>query len=73
MKCRHSREGTVSMVNIMHSVKKHKHSSCACSQDGTVYDVVNIVPYVMKYKRHPVTGQPLALKDLIKLNFHKNS
>ncbi len=34
--------------------------------------MTNIVPYVMKYKRHPVSGQPLALKDLIKLNFHKN-
>jgi len=37
-----------------------------------VYDVVNVVPFVMKHKRHPVTGQPLALKDLVKLNFHKN-
>jgi peptidyl-prolyl cis-trans isomerase-like protein 2 len=43
-----------------------------CTEEGTVYDVTNIVPFVMKYKRHPVTGEPLALKDLIKLNFHKN-
>ena len=27
----------------------------------------------MKYKRHPVTGEPLGLRDLTKLNFHKNS
>eukprot|EP00798_Chlamydomonas_sp_ICE-L_P013541 gene13541-19411_t len=27
----------------------------------------------MKFKRHPITGQPLALKDLVKLNFHKNT
>lgn len=38
-----------------------------------MYDIVNIVPYVMKYKRHPVSGQPLQLKDLIKLNFYKNA
>lgn len=27
----------------------------------------------MKFKKHPVTGEPLALKDVVKLNFHKNS
>ncbi|GAX84854.1 hypothetical protein CEUSTIGMA_g12275.t1 [Chlamydomonas eustigma] len=43
-----------------------------CTEDGIVMDVVNAVPYVMKYKKHPVTGEPLHLKDLIKLNFHKN-
>lgn len=37
-----------------------------------VYDVTNIVPYVMRYKKHPVTGQPLALRDLVRLTFHKN-
>mmetsp|Transcript_5593 Transcript_5593/g.12389 ORF Transcript_5593/g.12389 Transcript_5593/m.12389 type:complete len:652 (+) Transcript_5593:259-2214(+) len=44
-----------------------------CSDDGTVMDVVNVVPYVMRYKRHPVTGQAMQLKDLVKLNFHKNA
>ena len=39
----------------------------------TLQDIVNAVPYVMKYKRHPVTGQPLLLRDLVKLNFHKNA
>ncbi|GFH12881.1 uncharacterized protein HaLaN_08650, partial [Haematococcus lacustris] len=43
-----------------------------CTAEGTVYDVTNIVPFVMKYKQHPVTGEPLALKDLTKLTFHKN-
>ena len=32
----------------------------------------NIIPYIKKYKRNPVTGQPLKMTDLIKLNFHKN-
>ena len=27
-----------------------------CTDDGVVMDIVNAVPYVMKYKRHPVTG-----------------
>ncbi|KAG1665158.1 hypothetical protein FOA52_005539 [Chlamydomonas sp. UWO 241] len=43
-----------------------------CTDDGTTMDVVNAVPYIMKYKRHPVTGQPLHLRDLTTLHFHKN-
>jgi peptidyl-prolyl cis-trans isomerase-like 2 len=34
---------------------------------------VNIVSYIQKFKRHPVTGEPLALRDVISLNFAKNS
>ncbi len=45
----------------------------ACTLDGTVYDIVNIVNYVQKFHRHPVTGQPLALKDIVTLTFHKNA
>jgi peptidyl-prolyl cis-trans isomerase-like protein 2 len=44
-----------------------------CTADGSVFDLLNIVPYLKKYRRHPVTGQPLAASDLIKLHFHKNS
>ena len=45
----------------------------ACTLDGTTYDISNIVPYVMKHKKHPVTGEPLALKDIVKLNFAKSA
>eukprot|EP00252_Welwitschia_mirabilis_P025552 TRINITY_DN8027_c0_g1_i3.p1 TRINITY_DN8027_c0_g1~~TRINITY_DN8027_c0_g1_i3.p1 ORF type:complete len:589 (+),score=152.53 TRINITY_DN8027_c0_g1_i3:302-2068(+) len=44
-----------------------------CSPDGHVFDVMHIIPYIKKYGRNPATGAPLALKDLIKLNFHKNA
>lgn len=33
----------------------------------------NIIPYIRKYGRHPVTGAPLKQDDLIPLTFHKNS
>ena len=39
---------------------------------GVVYDMLNIVPYVQKNKKCPVSGAPLSLKDLTKLTFHKN-
>lgn len=29
--------------------------------------------YVKKFKKNPVTGQPLALNELVKLKFHKNA
>ena len=44
-----------------------------CTEDGTVFDVTNIVPYINKHHTHPVSGAPLALSDLIPLTFHKNA
>lgn len=44
-----------------------------CTQDGTCFDIVNIVPYVQQHHKHPVTGEPLTLKDLIQLHWHKNA
>jgi peptidyl-prolyl cis-trans isomerase-like 2 len=43
-----------------------------CTEDGTVFDVTNIVPYISKHHSHPVTGAPLELSDLIPLTFHRN-
>lgn len=43
-----------------------------CTSDGVVFDVDSIFPYIERYHRHPVTGQPLQKKDLIVLHFHKN-
>ncbi|KAK3020820.1 hypothetical protein RJ639_047692 [Escallonia herrerae] len=44
-----------------------------CTEDGSVFDVMNIIPYIRKFGKHPVTGTPLKQEDLIPLNFHKNS
>lgn len=41
--------------------------------DGTVFDILNIVPWIKKHKTNPATGKPLALKHLIRLNFKKNT
>lgn len=40
--------------------------------DGIVYDILNIIPWLKKHKEDPVTGKPLKVSDLIKLNYHKN-
>ncbi|ORX38871.1 hypothetical protein BD324DRAFT_617632 [Kockovaella imperatae] len=38
-----------------------------------LFDLLNIVPYVRKFKSNPVSGKPLETTQLIKLNFFKNS
>lgn len=43
-----------------------------CTKEGVIFDILNIMPYVRKHKRNPVTGDPLAPKDLVRLNISKN-
>ncbi|WVQ76076.1 peptidyl-prolyl cis-trans isomerase-like 2 [Cryptococcus sp. DSM 104548] len=38
-----------------------------------VFDLLNIVPYIRKYKTNPVSGKPLETSQLIKLNFFRNA
>lgn len=40
--------------------------------EGTVFDILNIMPYIKKFGKHPITGRPITAKDLIRLTFHKN-
>ncbi|KAH7845497.1 hypothetical protein Vadar_002903 [Vaccinium darrowii] len=44
-----------------------------CTEDGSVFELMSIIPYIIKYGKHPVTGAPLKQENLITLNFHKNS
>lgn len=44
-----------------------------CTRDGTIFDVEIISAWLEKNKTNPVNGEPLAAKDLIKLNFARNS
>ncbi|KAL6222694.1 hypothetical protein ACLB2K_006085 [Fragaria x ananassa] len=44
-----------------------------CTADGSVFEILSIVPYIRKFGKHPVTGAPLKQENLIPLNFHKNS
>ncbi|CAF0709857.1 unnamed protein product [Brachionus calyciflorus] len=44
-----------------------------CTPEGHVFDLENIAPFLKKYGRNPVTGEPLDPKKLIKLNFYKNA
>ncbi|KAF6149262.1 hypothetical protein GIB67_026118 [Kingdonia uniflora] len=43
------------------------------TRDGSVFELMQIMPYIKKYGKHLVTGVPLKQADLIPLTFHKNS
>eukprot|EP00842_Homolaphlyctis_polyrhiza_P004324 jgi/Hompol1/4893/HPOL_001036-RA len=43
-----------------------------CTPDGTIFDLINIIPWLRKHGTNPVTGQPLAPSALFKLTFSKN-
>lgn len=44
-----------------------------CDSDGNIFDLEPLIPYLKKYKTNPVTGRPLDVKSLIKLNIFKNA
>ncbi|KAF3949707.1 hypothetical protein CMV_024459 [Castanea mollissima] len=44
-----------------------------CTADGSVFDIMHIIPYIRKFGKNPVTGAPLKQEELIPLTFHKNS
>ncbi|KAJ3024389.1 UNVERIFIED_CONTAM: Peptidyl-prolyl cis-trans isomerase cyp8 [Siphonaria sp. JEL0065] len=44
-----------------------------CTKDGLIFDLMHILPWIKKHGTNPVTGEPLAAKDLIPLHFHKNA
>ena len=41
------------------------------TQDGIIFDLVHIVPWIKKYGTNPITGDPLDPKSLFKLNWTK--
>eukprot|EP00941_MAST-03F_sp_MAST-3F-sp1_P000128 g128.t1 len=48
-------------------------SNPCCTPDGIVFDLLSIVPYIRKFKRHPFTRKPLSMDDLVHLKFHRNA
>ena len=43
-----------------------------CTPDGTMFDIVNIVPFIKQFRKNPVNGSPLKLDDLIQLQLFKD-
>ncbi|GAP89369.1 putative peptidyl-prolyl cis-trans isomerase-like 2 [Rosellinia necatrix] len=53
------------------SLQPFKHP--VCTPDGTIFDAEVIAKWLEKHKTNPVDGEPLAARDLIKLNFARNA
>ncbi|ELT92391.1 hypothetical protein CAPTEDRAFT_102535 [Capitella teleta] len=53
------------------SFQPFEHPYCT-AEEGVIFDLVNIVPFLKKYGVNPVSGKKMIAKDLVKLNFHKN-
>ncbi|GAA5987359.1 hypothetical protein JCM10908_001926 [Rhodotorula pacifica] len=44
-----------------------------CTQDGTVYELLAIIPFLRQHGTDPMTGKKLAAGDLIRLNYARNN
>uniref|UniRef100_A0A665VJV8 RING-type E3 ubiquitin transferase n=1 Tax=Echeneis naucrates TaxID=173247 RepID=A0A665VJV8_ECHNA len=44
-----------------------------CTEEGVVFDLLSIVPWIKKFGTNPISGEKLEAKALIKLNFAKNN
>ncbi|KDQ06215.1 hypothetical protein BOTBODRAFT_141243 [Botryobasidium botryosum FD-172 SS1] len=58
------------------SLQPFSHPVCARNEDGTgtVFDLLNIVPWLKKHKNtHPITTRPLEPSSLITLHYSRNA
>ena len=44
-----------------------------CTADGTVYELVAIIPFIRQHGTDPMTGKKLAPGDLVRLNYARNN
>ncbi|XP_018336091.1 RING-type E3 ubiquitin-protein ligase PPIL2 [Agrilus planipennis] len=44
-----------------------------CDRHGNIFDLQALIPFLKKFKINPVTGQPLDVKSLTKLNIFKDA
>lgn len=44
-----------------------------CTDEGSVYELMAIIPFIRQHGTDPMTGKKLTPGDLIRLNFAKNN
>ncbi|XP_056448520.1 RING-type E3 ubiquitin-protein ligase PPIL2-like isoform X2 [Gadus chalcogrammus] len=44
-----------------------------CTEEGVVFDLLSIIPWIKRYGTNPISGEKLEVKSLIKLTFAKNA
>ena len=44
-----------------------------CTEDGVMFDSLNIMGFLKEHKCNPITSEPMRFKDLVQLTMSKNS
>uniref|UniRef100_G3PN30 RING-type E3 ubiquitin transferase n=1 Tax=Gasterosteus aculeatus aculeatus TaxID=481459 RepID=G3PN30_GASAC len=44
-----------------------------CTDEGVIFDLLSIVPWIKRYGTNPISGEKMEIKSLIKLNMAKNN
>ena len=44
-----------------------------CYLDGVVFDLAALLPYVIKHKKSPVSGERVTTKDILRLNMARET
>mmetsp|Transcript_17510 Transcript_17510/g.15787 ORF Transcript_17510/g.15787 Transcript_17510/m.15787 type:complete len:490 (+) Transcript_17510:28-1497(+) len=44
-----------------------------CLHEGVIFELEALMEYILKYKKNPITGDPVTSKDIIRLNIDKNA
>jgi peptidyl-prolyl cis-trans isomerase-like protein 2 len=44
-----------------------------CCPEGSIFETLNIIPFIKMFKKNPVSGNPLKVDQLIKLHIDKDS
>ena len=48
------------------------YTSPVCFRNGIIFEASAIIPYLLKYKKDPVTGNSCSSKELVTLNMERN-
>ena len=45
-----------------------RYETPCCTLEGVLFDLLHLLPYVKKYKKNPITGEPMTTEEIIRLN-----
>jgi len=43
-----------------------------CGPEGVIFDLTNLVPYLQKHKKNPISSEPMTSREIVRLNMTKN-
>ena len=49
------------------------YESPCMGPEGVIFDLTNLVPYLQKHKKNPISGGSMTTRDIIRLNIAKNA